>query len=404
MRTSSVFAPIPLVVAALLGGLAIWLYYAPFPGGEGAAGGPSLWNALISLIAGSRASYLPGELYKNPHFLHDARQFAATGLFVAGGTALIVAGLAYLRRSSPKAVYVLVLLAIVEMFVFGRLNRPTFSYEDLGISQLKSFYAAHPGDYRVLGFVNPNTAMSTGAQDIWGYGPAALGRYVQFMAWTQGADPDRATTYLKIHQYHPLFRMLRLRYVFTPGEKGVRVQEYQDWMPRISLVENWKVAGSRDAIFQELGNPDFDPRRMVILEKTPASGAAVITGKKTLIPDKEAAIPVYAQADRNSKVAIEEAKGDSITVMAYLDKEAILLVTDNFSRGWRVKPLKPGPQQDYEIMPANYTLMAIPLTAGEHLLRIEYRPIQFVIGTWISAVSLIIYGSLTIFALRRRKV
>ncbi|HPJ97560.1 MAG TPA: YfhO family protein, partial [Syntrophales bacterium] len=211
---------IPLVAAALLGGLAIWLYNTPLLGAEGAAGGPSLWNALVSLVAGSRESYLPAELYKNPNFLHDARQFAATGLLAASGTAFIVAGLSYLRRSSPRVVYILVLLAIVEMFVFGRLNRPTFSYQELGISQLKSFYAAHPGDYRVLSFVNPNTAMSTGAQDIWGYGPVAMDRYVQFMAWTQGVDPDRATTYLKIQQYHPLFKMLRLRYVFTPDEKG----------------------------------------------------------------------------------------------------------------------------------------------------------------------------------------
>jgi len=395
---SSAFAAIPLVVAAILGGLAIWLYYAPLPGGEGAAGGPSLWNALISLIAGSRESYLPLEL----HFLYDARQFAATGLFVAGGVALIVAGLAYLRRSSPKAVYVLVLLAIVEMFIFGRLNRPTFSYEDLGISQLKSFYAAHPGDYRVLSFVNPNTAMSTGAQDIWGYGPAALGRYVQFMAWTQGADPDKATTYLKINQYHPLFKMLRLRYVFTPGEKGVNIKEYKDWVPRISLVENWKVVGSRAEIFKEMGNPDFDPSRMVILEKRPVYGGITIS-TKAIMSAEDTAARKYPRSGKPGKAVIEDAKGDSIIVRANLDNEAILLVTDNYSRGWQVMPMKSGAQPNYEIIPANYTLMGIPLTAGEHLLRIEYRPRPFVVGAWISAISLLIYLLLLVFTLRRSK-
>lgn len=403
-RVSWPIFTIPLVVAALLGGLSIWLYNTPPPGAVGGLGGPSLWNALVSLVAGSKESYLSMELYKNQNFLYYAQQFAATGLLVAAGTAFIVAWLAYLRRASPRVVYVLVFLAIVEMFVFGRLNRPTFSSQDLGISQLKVFYAAHPGDYRVLSFINPNTAMSTGAQDIWGYGPLAMGRYVQLMAWTQGADPDRATTYLRIRQYHPLFKMLRLRYVFSPDEKGIRVHEYQDWMPRVSLVENWKVAGSRDVIFRELGNPDFDPRRMVILEKTPASVALVTTGKKVLSPGKEVAAPSYEPTEQNRKLAIEEAKGDSITVMASLEKEAILLVTDNFSRGWRVRPLNSGQQKDYEIIPANYTLMAVPLVAGEHLLRIEYRSIQFVIGAWISAISLIIFVILTIFTLRRKKV
>ena len=399
---SSAFAAIPLVVAALLGGLAIWLYYAPFPGGEAATGGLSLWNALVSLIAGSRESYLPLELYKNPHFLYDVRQFAAAGLFLAAGIAFIAGGLIYLRRSAPKAVYVLVLLAIVEMFIFGRLNRPTFSYEDLGISQLKSFYTAHPGDYRVLSFVNPNTAMSTGAQDIWGYGPAAMGRYVQFMAWTQGADPDRATTYLKIHQYHPLFKMLRLRYVFTPGEKGVNIKEYKDWIPRISLVENWKVVGSRAEIFKEMGNPDFDPSRMVILEKRPVYGGITIS-TKAIMSAEDTAARKYPRSGKPGKAVIEDAKGDSIIVRANLDNEAILLVTDNYSRGWQVMPMKSGAQPNYEIIPANYTLMGIPLTAGEHLLRIEYRPRPFVVGAWISAISLLIYLLLLVFTLRRSK-
>jgi len=393
------FLVIPLSAALILGGMAAWLFNTAAAITIG-----SLWVSITQFVANTGESYFPLSLFRNGAFLSEAGRFSALGLYVAAGSCLIVAGLLFLIRSSRRVVYVLILLAVIEMFTFARMNRPTFAYEDLNISQFKTFFNAHPGDYRVLSFINPNTAMSTGAQDIWGYGPVAMGRYVQFMAWTQGADPDKATTYLKINQYHPLFKMLRLRYVFTPEEKGVRVREYEDWMPRISLVHDWKVAGSRDEIFQELGKPDFDPRRTVILEKAPASGVAVTTGKKALVPVKEVAAPLYVPADRNSKVAIEEAKGDSITVTANLEKEAILLVTDNFSRGWRVKPLKPGPQQDYEIMPANYTLMAIPLTAGEHLLRIEYRPLRFVIGAWISAISLFIFGSMAIFTLRRKKV
>ena len=509
MRTSSVFAPIPLVVAALLGGLAIWLYYVPFPGGEAAPGHPSLWNAMVSLIAGSRESYLSGELYKNPHFLHDARQFAAAGLFVAAGIAFIAGGLIYLRRSSPRAAYVLILLAVVEMFIFGRASRPTFSYEDLQISQFKGFLAAHPGDYRVLNLVNPNTAMSTGAQDIWGYGPAALGRYVQFMAWTQGADPDRATTYLKIRQYHPLFRMLRLRYTFIAGEKGIEVREFGDWFPKALLIPEWKVVGggdakregakrapvrregeagdvaggrgdegskaaggrgderskvaggridaeretagaggrgaggeftggrgteSRDEIFAAMAAPGFDPRRMVILDRPPANanfsgsasktaGAAVdgagsypATASTPMIANAPGGVASSAatssSATANTAVldadtvsgrecAILEQGSDHFTVRARVAAPAMMLITDNYSAGWRVRPLRSGTQRDYEIIPANYTLMAVSLAPGEHLLRIEYRPRALVIGAWISSITLAIFVVLA--AMARRK-
>jgi len=509
MGTSSVFAAIPLVVAALLGGLAIWLYYVPFPGGEAAPGHPSLWNAMVSLIAGSRESYLSGELYKNPHFLHDARQFAAAGLFVAAGIAFIAGGLIYLRRSSPRAAYVLILLAVVEMFIFGRASRPTFSYEDLQISQFKGFLAAHPGDYRVLNLVNPNTAMSTGAQDIWGYGPAALGRYVQFMAWTQGADPDRATTYLKIRQYHPLFRMLRLRYTFIAGEKGIEVREFGDWFPKALLIPEWKVVGggdakregakrapvrregeagdvaggrgdegskaaggrgderskvaggridaeretagaggrgaggeftggrgteSRDEIFAAMAAPGFDPRRMVILDRPPANanfsgsasktaGAAVdgagsypATASTPMIANAPGGVASSAatssSATANTAVldadtvsgrecAILEQGSDHFTVRARVAAPAMMLITDNYSAGWRVRPLRSGTQRDYEIIPANYTLMAVSLAPGEHLLRIEYRPRALVIGAWISSITLAIFVVLA--AMARRK-
>ena len=378
------FYVIPFVAALILGGMAAWIFHA-----SSATTISSLWVSMAQFVANTGESYFPLSLFRNGAFLAEAGRFSALGLYVATGSCLIVAGLLFLIRSSRRVVYVLILLAVIEMFTFGKLNRPTFAYDDLLISQFKAFYRTHPGDYRVLSFDNANTAMSTGAQDIWGYGPVAMGRYVQFMAWTQGADPDKATTYLKIHQYHPLFKMLRLRYVFTPGEKGVAVQEYQDWMPRISLVQDWQVAGSRGEIFQELAKPIFDPRRTVILEKKPVP--APMSG--------------LVKSDAKNTCAALDSGGDHLTIKANLAAPAILLITDNYSRGWRVRSLTPGAQKEYEILPANYTLMAIPLAAGEHLLRVEYRPLAFIIGAWVSAIAWLGFGGLLgFFLIRRRKV
>ena len=371
------FFVIPLTAALIIGGMAAWIFNT-----FAATAISSFWGSIVQFVANTGESYFPLSLSRKGAFLAEAGRFSALGLYVAAGSCLIMSGLLFLIRSSRRIVYVLILLAVIEMFTFGKLNRPTFSYDDLLIPQFKSFYKAHPGDYRVLSFVNANTAMSTGAQDIWGYGPAAMGRYVQFMAWTQGADLDKATTYLKIHQYHPLFNMLRLRYFFTPGEKGAAVQEYQDWMPRISLVQDWKVAGSRKEIFQELGKQTFDPRRTVVLERapTPAPAPASVTG--------------HMKSDAKNTYAVLDSASDHLTIKANLATPAVLLITDNYSRGWRVRSLNPSFQSKYEIMPANYILMAIPLAAGEHLLRVEYRPLPFVIGAWVSAIAWLVFGGL----------
>jgi len=79
----------------------------------------------------------------------------------------------------------------------------------------------------------------------------------------------------------------------------------------------------------------------------------------------------------------------------------MLLITDTYSKGWRVKPLAGSIQNHYRIMPANYALMAIPLTAGKHHCRLEYQPKSFVVGKWISLSALAIYLLLVFVAVRK---
>ena len=69
----------------------------------------------------------------------------------------------------------------------------------------------------------------------------------------------------------------------------------------------------------------------------------------------------------------------------------LLLVTDAYSRYWRAVPMPGSSQDEYHLMPADYTLMAVPLAAGHHQLRIEYAPPGWLIGRWISLAALLIY-------------
>jgi hypothetical protein len=64
-------------------------------------------------------------------------------------------------------------------------------------------------------------------------------------------------------------------------------------------------------------------------------------------------------------------------------------------------PLPDSTQQVYRVMPANYAFMAIPLSAGEHHLRLEYKPAAFIVGKWISLFAIIIYLTLILIAVRK---
>jgi uncharacterized membrane protein YfhO len=82
-------------------------------------------------------------------------------------------------------------------------------------------------------------------------------------------------------------------------------------------------------------------------------------------------------------------------------------VTDAYSNGWHAHSLLPtsaATQRDYQVLPADYCLRAIPLTSGHHLLLLSYRPAAFVVGKWISIASLCVYlAALITWCLRRRR-
>jgi uncharacterized membrane protein YfhO len=116
--------------------------------------------------------------------------------------------------------------------------------------------------------------------------------------------------------------------------------------------------------------PSFDPRQQVILEQEPAIKPSISSDAGTL----GTATGVWLSTD-------------VMDVTATLQASALLLITDAYSRGWRVEPLEPAPQQAYEILPADHALRAIPLAAGHHHFLLSYRPRSVLIGASISAVT-----------------
>lgn len=262
-------------------------------------------------------------------------------------------------------------MVFAEVFIYAAMNRPVFDTQLVMMNNFKRFYAEHPGDYRVLSQFIPNMAFSTGARDIWGYGPVVLKRYAQFLAYSQGINPEEATTYLQINRYNHLFSMIRLKYVILFGENGFLIREMKDVMPRMNLIQEWHIIQDRNAIFKEMSNALFDPRKTVILEKQP--------------------FQENVRSGGMGHCTIVDSSTDHINVKTHLPSPAILLITDTYSNAWRATASPGIIQKTYDILPANYYLMAIPLSAGEHIFRIEYLPIAFCVGKWISIASISIY-------------
>ena len=182
--------------------------------------------------------------------------------------------------------------------------------------------------------------MSLEENNLWGYDPSVLRRYAEFMHFTQGLNPDQASQYLKFTRVHRLYAILRCRYLFQPKDDQIEVRTIPDILPRLQLVQEWIVLDDRDQILNTIGSPTFNPRKVVVLEQTPTPA------------------PVGAEVQGIARVT--ESSTDHLVIEASLSAPSILLITDNYSRGWRSWALPGSVQQTYTVLPANYTFMAIP--------------------------------------------
>ncbi|MDQ3813327.1 MAG: hypothetical protein M3347_05190, partial [Armatimonadota bacterium] len=374
----------PLAIMTLVLGLMVvatsaWIQI------SAASGTASVWGQFVR---NRPTEFYPAEfyfspLYQRPDFTSEAAVFAATSLRIGGAVCLLLSLLLFLmkRRHRPAA-YAIAGLALLEILIWSRMNRPTFDLAAARHPELEQFLRAHPGDYRTLTLaLGSDSAFFAEAQEIAGYEPYGLQRYADFIAFTQSDHPDGAG-------YHRLFSMLRCRYVFIPRNQQRTswfTVEHQDVLPHVLLLHDYAVIQGRDAIFAAMAQPTFNPRRQVILESVPQPR-----------PEKSKT----SDPKQVGTAKIVDSSTDHLTIVAELPRPAILLITDNYSAGWRAVALPDSVQQQYQLLPANYLLRAIPLGVGRHHLRVEYSPAAFRIGAVVSLASLILYLALLGWHLR----
>ena len=297
-----------LVTAVIVGGAALELRSAAL-----APKSTNWWARAMYRVYNTQETYPPETDYTDASSVKQAGMFASGSLLIAAAEFLVLSVLMFWTGTSRKAIYAIGLMAIVEVFVFARSSRATFDLSSTQSPKLKAFLDKRPGDYRILYQRIPNIAMWLDKEDVWGYAPLALKRYAEFMAFTQGQPPDGATQYLELSQFHPLHAMLRWRYAFISDKDGDHILTAKSFMPHLQLIQEYHVVHGRDAIFQAMTSPTFDPQQQVILETDPTP----------------APMPF---AERGTASVVDSSAGQ-LTVEADLPHPAILLITDAYSNG-----------------------------------------------------------------------
>jgi hypothetical protein len=337
-----------------------------------------------------------------PGFEAKTELFAGAQSLISACICLVLSALLFARPTHRQAAYVLAVFGVGEAFGFARSNVTTFHLAATVPTQVQQFVAAHPGDYRILNPVTDgifdlpvaNGAVLAGAKDISGYDPLVPKRYAEFMFYSHGLNPDEGWMILDFRQVSPMWRLLRLRYVFfrdrvtpivyeNPGNRVVELPsqltssyklehliDHGD-LPHVLLVDEWRRIEHRGDILAALVAPSFDAGKTVILESDP--------------------VPAPVPGPEAGAARILSSTTDSLIIAADVKRPMLLMVTDSYSRYWRAVALNGSSQSQYHVMPADYAVMAVALGAGHHLFRLEYAPSGWLIGRWISLASLLLY-------------
>lgn len=167
---------------------------------------------------------------------------------MAAGLLALLAILIYLMRIHRTVAYCVAVLSVIEVVVFSGSHRPSFDLASIRDPADVFLASRTDDDYRIMRTRYPNRAMSTGADDIWGYDPLVIRRYAEFMAYTQGLNPNGITSDIVFRRTHPLFSMLRCRYVFLPNGG---VLELKNPMPHVCLVKDWVIGKTEMKFLQQ---------------------------------------------------------------------------------------------------------------------------------------------------------
>jgi len=143
---------------------------------------------------------------------------------------------------------------------------------------------------------------------------------------------------------------------------------YPAYLPRARLFTDYTVLPDDHEARNKLLSADFDIFSALVLSRAP-------TG---IQPER---------STQPGTASIIKDKNNTIEIKVSAAKDAILLITDNYAKGWRAfidgKPA--------EIIKADIAFKAVPVSAGSHKVELLYRQPGLRIGIFISLVFTAIF-------------
>jgi Bacterial membrane protein YfhO len=232
-----------------------------------------------------------------------------------------------------------------------------------------------------------------GIHDVLGYNPIQFPRY-----WTYiRAISRRPLVYNSAVIGWPTLdsaRLLNVRYLIVadgssprvPGTivahaDGYELVQVMGWEPRVSVVPSWGVVPTQQQALLLVTAP-FDPAGSAILESSPGIVAAPQPSAST------------------GTATYEEADPEHVTVTVDAASPSIAVVRTAYDPGWSATV----DGHPAAVMPTDYLLQGIPVTAGHHVIQLTYHDPKVIHGLEAGAVVwILLLGSIPVAMVTERR-
>ncbi|MBI2303837.1 MAG: YfhO family protein [Chloroflexi bacterium] len=162
----------------------------------------------------------------------------------------------------------------------------------------------------------------------------------------------------------------------------VDIYQNEDFFPRAFFVPRYEVISDGEEILQRLQAPDFDPREVVILEKTPPTGQG-------------------GGQSATGEVAITHYSPNRLELRVNAQGNGFLVLSEVYYPGW--KAYVDG--RETEIYRGDFLFRTIFVPGGDHKVELTFQPVTFYLGAKISIVSFLIFvGGLVFVLIRKRRL
>ena len=244
-------------------------------------------------------------------------------------------------------------------------------------------------DPAVQAFLVNGRPMFLNLDEIQGYNPLQLQRYVDFVTAMNAERQDYHTAFLlPSGTGSPLLDLLDVRYVLVDASLP---QDREDVVAlrqgrrevfrnnRVLIYEAENLPG-RAWIVHEVQSVGPD-------EALPLLTSGAIDPRVTALLEGPAPAVVPAASGGSEVAQVTRVDPDGLTLSTSSTADGVLVISEVYANGWRAWV----DGVETPVLPAFHTLQGIALPAGDHVVTLRYEPLSLRLGLWISGVAFLAF-------------